>query len=119
MEIQTIFKKLIIVTSILIFGCEFRPSGYYLEEYEETTRCLHPIQQFQEYDYSEAFIINCVYNASKNVKQEIIYDGNTLEQIGLVTYHYKKTYYIKTIYDYIVGTSDNAYVIDRYYVNRN
>jgi hypothetical protein len=103
---------------VLLLGCEFRPSGYYLNANIETTKCIYPIPSIHTYDLNESSIITCKYNSSNNVKKETFYDANTLKNIALITYSYKKTYYVKTIYDYELGSPENNYIIDKYYINR-
>jgi len=102
----------------LFIACEFRPPGYYINYQQDSTRCIYPVPSVGEYDLDESLITVCKYNSNQEVKQEIIYDANIFNQVGLVTYSYKKTYYIKTIYNYEIGSPEYNYVIDRYYVNR-
>lgn len=110
-----IFSLLFIV---LLFGCEFRPAGVYLNPYHENTKCIYPVLNVGYYDLNESYIIKCAYNSSHEIKKEYLFDANTLKLIGLILYSYKRTYYIKTIYDYELGSEDSNYIIDRYYVNR-
>lgn len=112
-------KILSLLLTILLFGCEFRPAGIYLAPYQEdTTRCVYPIPSIGYYDLNESYIIKCTYNTSHEIKKESLFNANTLKQIGLISYSYRRTYYIKTIYDYELGSEDSNYIIDRYYVNR-
>ncbi len=111
--------KIINVLFVFLFiGCEFRPANVYLQSYEENTKCVYPIPSIGLYDLDESYLILCEYNSSKRIKEEKIFNALNLNQTGLITYKYKTTYYIKTIYDYEFGSPELNYIVDSYYVNK-
>jgi hypothetical protein len=112
------FKLLFIV---FLLGCEFRPPAYLLESHNSNnTKCNHPVTEIHNYNHgASSTITKCKYSSSGKIKEELTFDVEDTELIGMVTYQYKYTYYLKTVYDYVNGSQENHYVVGIYYINKN
>lgn len=104
----------------LTLACEFRPSPYLLESYDSNnTQCNYPIAEVHNYnDEDSSTITKCKYSSSGNIKEELVFNANSIELVTMVTYEYKHTYYLKTVYDYINGSQDDHYVVGVYYIDK-
>lgn len=109
----------IINLSIFLFlsACEFRPPSYNFTYDYETTKCIYPVSQIHTYGVKNT-ITSCVYNNKRNVKEENTYNLDNLTHLKQITYEYKKTFYIKIVYDYVNGNPDNFYIQGKYYIER-
>ena len=107
--------------AFFIFGCEFRPPPYRFEPFElKQTRCHYPVDQVHMYNQeASSTITECYYTSTQVVKEELIFDAQSTTLVGMVTYQYKHTYYLKTVYDYINGSQENHYVVGTYYMDKN
>lgn len=113
---KTLFKLTVLSTFLL--ACEFRPPSYEFGDYPlEQTRCYYPIAEVHNYNSTSSKITECYYTSSETVKEELIFDANTTEMIGMITYQYKHTYYLKTVYDYVNGSQDSHYITGIYYIS--
>lgn len=115
---KKIFKSFLFL--FILSGCEFRPPSYEFQDYLlKQTKCFYPIKEVHNYNSPSSTITECHYTSSKTVKEELIFDANTAEIIGMVTYQYKNTYYVKTIFDYINGSLENHYIVETYTIDKN
>jgi hypothetical protein len=116
-----IVKKILFKLTVLLpflAACEFRPPSYEFGDYPlEHTRCYYPIAEVHNYNSPSSTITECYYTSSQTVKEELIFDATSTEMIGMITYQYKHTYYLKTVYDYVNGLQDSHYVTGIYYIN--
>lgn len=114
-------KKIINLLFLLTFvACEFRPPSYQIQDYPiNETRCNYPVTEIHNYNHSNtSTITECYYTSADNLKEELIFDGYSTELIGRITYEYKYSYYLKTIYDYLNGNQDEHYVVQQLLINK-
>lgn len=101
-------------------ACEFRPPPYEFQDLGypiHPTKCYYPITEIHNYDFDSSTITECYYTSSETVKEELTFDVATSEIVGMVTYQYKRTYYLKTVYDYINGSQESHYITGVYYID--
>lgn len=103
----------------LLTACEFRPPSYEFQDYPlNESHCFFPVAEVHNYDLNNnSTITECYYTSSKKIKEEIIFDAYSTEIIGMITYEYKYTYYLKTIYDYVNGSQDSHYITSTHYIS--
>lgn len=114
---KKIFKSFLFL--FILSGCEFRPPSYEFQKHSSQTKCFYPIAEIHKYNSNFSTITECYYTSSQTVKEELIFDANTTEMIGMITYQYKSTYYLKTIFDYINGSLENHYIVATYTIDKN
>lgn len=116
-----IVKIFNLLSIIILLGCEFRPPLHQFEALElKQTRCYYPVNEIHRYNEEDSSTITeCYYTSTQAVKEELIFDADTTILIGMVTYQYKHTYYLKTVYDYVNGSQENHYVTGIYYMDKN
>jgi hypothetical protein len=116
-NLKTLMIKIFLCTFLLLFGCEFRPPSYHFASDIEPSKCKYPAPNVHYYNRTYFEIVRCKYDSQQRVSFEDIFVGSSKTLYRGVVYNYYRTFYTKTIYEYLNGNKDDFYIVDTQYIS--